>query len=141
MIALQEAQAAAPATMRLHFASGMPGLEEYRRYTLAALDDSPAYWLECDDEPGITLPVADAFAVISDYSFEIGAADVRALDLAEESDALVLVVLTLPQNGGPITANLLAPIVANRRTGAARQLILEGSGFSLRHELFGKDEG
>ena len=135
MIALQEAQAAAPATMRLHFPSGMPGLEEYRRYTLVALDGSPAYWLECDDERGITLPVADAFAVVPNYSFEIGAADVRALELSDESDALVLVVLTLPQHSGPITANLLAPIVANRNTGVARQLILEGSGHSLRHEL------
>lgn len=141
MIAIQEAQAAAPATMRFHFASGMPGLEEYRRYTLVALEDSPAFWLECDDEPGIILPVADAFAVVPDYSFEIGAADVRALDLADESEALVLTVLTLPQSDGPITVNLLAPIVANRRTGAARQLILEGSGHSLRHELNVNDEG
>lgn len=135
MIALQEAQAAAPATMRLHFPSGMPGLEEYRRYTLVALEDSPAYWLECDDEPAITLPVADAFAVVSDYSFELGAGDVRALGLEDEADALVLAVLTLPGGNGAITANLLAPIVANRRTGMARQVILEGSGFSLRHEL------
>jgi flagellar assembly factor FliW len=139
-LTLMEKREAVPARMQLLFPSGMPGLEAYHRFTLIALDDSPAYWLECDDEVAIVLPLADAFAVVPDYSFTISTADVRALALTEEADALVLVILTLPADGGAITANMFAPIVANRHNGRARQIILDGSGHSLRHPLSGKDE-
>lgn len=124
-----------PQTMSVRFVRGMPGLEQYTRFTLIALDDSPAYWLQCEDEPNIALPVADAFALAPGYSFDLPAADVRALDLDNPTDALVLAVLTVPHGPGRITANLFAPIVVNRMTWDAKQVILDGSRHSLRHPV------
>ncbi len=111
---------AVPQTIAVRFVNGMPGLESYRNYTLVAVDDGPVSWLECDDEHGIVLPVADAFAIAPDYSFELYNHDARALGIRSPSDALVLVVLTVPRGHGAVTANLFAPIVINRRTWTAR---------------------
>jgi len=96
----------------------MPGLEEYRYWTLIPIADCPLYWLQCEAEPALALPLADAPAVLPDYAFELSTADVHALDLRAAEEALVLVVLTVPADGGAITANLLAPVVANVRTRA-----------------------
>ena len=52
-----------PERLSVHFRVGMPGLEQYHDYTLVAVDDSALYWLECDDEPSIALPLAEAFTV------------------------------------------------------------------------------
>ena len=125
-----------PEEIGLRFVAGMPGLEQYSRFTLAGIDDGPVYWLQCDDEPEIALPVADAFAVTPDYAFELSTTDADALGLEHAADALVLTVLTVPAGGsGPITANLLAPVVVNRTTWLARQVILDGTRHSLRYPL------
>ncbi len=133
--------AAAPAPVRearrLRFVAGMPGLEEYRDWTLIPIEDCPLYWLQCEAEPALALPLADAPAVLPDYAFELSTADVHALDLRAAEEALVLVVLTVPADGGIITANLLAPVVVNVRTWAAKQVILDGTRYSLRHPLGG----
>jgi flagellar assembly factor FliW len=124
-----------PQEIGIHFDTGMPGLEAYRHFTLAGIDDSPVYWLQCDDEPEIALPVADAFAVAPHYTFKLSDADIHALGLRHSADALVLAVLSVPRGPGVITANLLAPIVINRNTWAARQVILDDARYSLRHPL------
>jgi flagellar assembly factor FliW len=139
MARLSGAPAAAPVreARRLRFVAGMPGLEEYRDWTLIPIEDCPLYWLQCEAEPALALPLADAPAVLPDYAFELSTADVYALDLRAAEEALVLVVLTVPADGGAITANLLAPVVVNVRTWAAKQVILDGTRYSLRHPLGG----
>ena len=133
--------AALPREISLRFVAGMPGLEGYTRYNLIGIDDSPVYWLQCEDEPEIALPVADAFAVSPRYSFTLSTADTDLLGLGHPSDSLVLVVLTVSRGAGTITANLLAPIVVNRDTWAAKQVILDGTRHSLHHPVEMIDEG
>lgn len=122
----------------LRFASGMPGLDQYTAYTLIGIEGVPVYWLRCDETAGLALPLAEAFAVDPAYSFALSDADIAALALERPEDALVFVVLTV-QRGGAITANLFAPVVVNRRTWHAKQVILDGSSYSLRHPVEGFD--
>jgi flagellar assembly factor FliW len=119
----------------VRFVAGMPGLEQYTAYTLVAIDDSPVYWLRCDDEPQIMLPVAEAFAVSPAYTFDLSEADGRDLGLTTAGDALVFVVLTLAIDCDQITANLVGPIVINRHTWFAKQVILDTGDHSLRQPL------
>lgn len=132
---------AVPQRRAVRFVAGLPGLEEYRNYTLAAIDDGPVYWLECDEQPAIALPVADAFAVAPHYTVELYTSDCRALNITDPADALLLVVLTVPRGPGQVTANLFAPIVINRREWCAKQIILDGSHHSLRHPVGAPTEG
>ena len=54
------------------------------------------------------------------------------MQLVDGDEAQILVVLTTGQTAAQATANLLAPIVVNIRTGAAAQVILSGSGLPIR---------
>lgn len=127
-----------PRETGVHFVCGMPGFEAQRAYTLVGIDGVPVYWLRCVDEPGINLPVAEAFHVDPAYSVALSNADAAALDLERIEDAFVLVVLTLRRGGG-VTANLFAPIVINRRGWRAKQVILDGSNYSLQQIVAGFD--
>lgn len=121
--------------LALRFMVAMPGLEQHTRYTLTPIDDAPVYWLTAEGEPPVALPVADAFAIDPAYSLDLSDADAAALGITHAGDALVLIVLTIATDEPSITANLLAPVVVNRRNGAARQIILESSGRALRHPV------
>lgn len=119
----------------VHFLAGMPGLEEHTEYRLIGMDGLPVFWLECEAEPEVALPVIMAAHIESGYTFELSDADAHALGLTCADDALVLATLTISQQLGTATANLFAPIVVNRRTFVAKQVILEGSKHSLRHPV------
>jgi flagellar assembly factor FliW len=129
-----------PRRIGVRFIAGMPGLEQYTHFTLIGIDDSPGYWLQCDEQPEIALPVADAFGVVPNYSFNMSDADAHVLGLRDAADALVLVVLTAPR-GGIITANLLAPVVVNRNSRVAKQVILDDARYSLRYPLASRRGG
>src|SRR4051812_21373286 len=58
---------AACSAVTVKFVHGLPGLEEYRTFTLIGVDGLPVYLLQCEEEPAVVLPVAEAFAVVSDY--------------------------------------------------------------------------
>jgi flagellar assembly factor FliW len=121
--------------LSVRFVSPMPGLEEYDRFALSSIDDSPVYWLQCVAEPAIAMPLAEASMVDRGYAFELPDQDTRALRIERPEDAQVLVVLTVGREQGAITANLMAPVVVNRRHGLARQLILDDKRYSLRHPV------
>jgi flagellar assembly factor FliW len=133
---LPQTPADLPREVGIRFIAPLPGLEGHAAYTLIGIEGVPVYWLRCDDAPGIRLPVAEAFAIEPSYSFTLSTADVIALGLEHPEDALVLVVLTI-RHGGTITANLFAPIVVNRRLWRAKQVILDGTSYSLRQPVEG----
>ena len=56
--------------------------------------------------------------------------------LRAPEDALIRCVLTLHDDPEATTANLVAPIVLNRRTRKGRQVILQGTSLSMRYPVF-----
>src|SRR5579883_1444188 len=115
----------------VHFLSGMPGLEDHTTYRLIGMDGLPVFWLECEAEPEIALPVILAAHIEPNYVFELSDTDAHALGLSRAEDALVLATLTISRQLGTATANLFAPILVNRNTLVAKQVILEGTTYSL----------
>lgn len=126
-----------PQETAVRFVVGLPGLDEFTRYSLISLDDGPVYWLQCTDEPAVGLPLVDAFTVDPTYAFDLPAADVYALGLNAPDEVMVLFVLTVPRGGGAVTANMLAPVVINRTSWTAKQVILEGAHYSIQAPVQG----
>jgi flagellar assembly factor FliW len=125
-----------PQNQLIDFPTGLVGFEQWQRFALIELPDSPVKWVQCLEEEGLSLPVIEPFLVVKDYDFEIPDADVRVLRLTRPEDAHVLVVLTIRDDPEHATANLLAPIVINRAARRGRQLVLQGDQYSLRHPVF-----
>lgn len=109
-------------------AGGLIGLPRLRRFALERGGDAtaPFHLLVNLDGTGACLVVCDAAAVWPDYAAEVRA--VAGVDAASR-------VLTIVNARGSLTTNLLAPLVVDPTTGSARQLVLEGSAWALRHPL------
>lgn len=111
---------------------GLPGLRDHRRFVLADVPGYPAMRaLVSLEDTFVRLVVADAELVDPDYPVALA----KARAALPDSEVAVAIVITLPRDGRPPTANLLAPIVIGLASRQAEQVILDGSGLAAAHEL------
>lgn len=117
----------------VHFADGLPGFPALHEFQLLPLDANPSPFglLRSEEVAGLELVVAAPAALVEDYVVELSDEHIRDLELSDARDAVVMVVLTLAAPPGVPTANLLAPVVINRRNGRAAQVVLHDSGYAV----------
>ena len=122
----------------LHFASGLPGFPDARRFVLVRLGDelSPFSVLRSLDNPtDLEFIVTHPGLFFPDYAPEVDDDTADRLELKSADDALLLVIVTVTDPVAASTANLLGPIVVNRHTRAAAQAVLGASGYNTREAL------
>jgi flagellar assembly factor FliW len=118
----------------VRFASPPPGLEPLLEFELTAVRDAPGlFTLASVERPEVRLFALDAERHLPGYSPELPDDRAAELGIASAGQALLLVVVTPAQSGS--TVNLLAPVVVNRGTGAALQLVLDDDALPVRAEL------
>jgi flagellar assembly factor FliW len=120
------------APVEVTFASGLPGFDDLRRFAVEPLGPelAPFCRLRCLDRAGVEFIVVPPGLLFPDYAVEVDDDVVARLELAAE-DAVVLTIVTLADGGRVPTANLLGPLVINRRTRAAAQVVQHGSGYEV----------
>ena len=123
----------------IEFAAGIPGFPACRRFRLEHLapELAPFCRMRSVEEPEIGFVVVAPGALFADYTVEIDEQHVVSLGLDSADDALVMVVVTL---GDPPTANLLGPIVVNRRTRAAAQVVQYQASYRAAEPLTSRSE-
>jgi flagellar assembly factor FliW len=131
----------------LHFPHGLPGFETSRQFVLRSqLTSSPFASLQSTDSADLCFLVVPVDALLADYSLWISPEDLYTLGLdgASETEALTdlicLAILTVPA-GGPITANLLAPVVVNLARNIAVQAVRADTAYSHRHAVLALQPG
>lgn len=112
---------------------GLLGFESVLHYELSAYDqETPFYWLRASSDPELAFLVMEPGLLLDDYAFDLPDEEARALDIQSPDEVLVLVILTVPEDPLQMSANLLGPLVFNRRTHLGRQLILDAQRYPLR---------
>lgn len=121
--------------------SGMVGFPDRTRFLLVRADDDPStcwFVMRCVDDPDLSFVVTHPGPFFPQYAPEIDDAAAARLGLTAETvedEAMLLVVVTVGEQIERSTANLLAPLVVNRRTREGAQVVLAGSELSLREPL------
>ena len=126
----------------LNFAEGLPGFEGRRRFALVPHHaeggdkSSPFVWLQSLEDEGLAFLAMEPHRAFPDYAPRIPRAEMEALALTDEAARPRLYTLLTVPPGDPcgITANLMAPIVANPRAGLAKQVVLADQ-YGLQHRL------
>ena len=109
----------------------MPGFPAHRQFVLVRLnDDGLLYAFTSIEDPELRFLVAPPEPFFPNYAPEIEDEVFAALNSTDPDRLLLLVVITAGVN--ETTANLLAPIVVDRDTRRAMQVILNGSGMPVR---------
>lgn len=123
---------AAGGAVVLTFARPLLGLEGSTRYAVNSLGPEwePYTSLVSLDEPALAFLVVPPGVLFEDYVIEIPEEDCTQLELEDAGDVLVLVIVRRRGLPTPVV-NLVAPIVVNRRTRMAAQVVLQESGYGL----------
>lgn len=118
----------------LTFVAPPPGLAPHVEFALDEIDGAPGlHALRAADDAGVRLFVVDAAMYVPDYAPVFSEEQLSDVGAHTAGDADVLVV-TMLDDEGPVV-NLLAPLLVNASTGAAAQVILDGTDFPLRAHL------
>lgn len=122
--------------VELRFSCGLLGFEHIKQYKLHAFPDlHPFLWLEGQGGNGLCFLVVPPSYVVEFYQIELSDEDVSFLDLSEPADAVVLNIATFHPDGS-ITVNLKGPLVYNRHTFVARQVVPKNAAaLSIKHPL------
>lgn len=121
-----------------HFADGLPAFEDEREFVILPFDDdSPYSFLQSVATPELAFLMTVPFVFFPDYEFVLEDDDMAALAIKGSEDMQIYTLVTIP--GGNIkemTANLMAPVVINKKTREAKQVVLDKSQYTTKHRLF-----
>ena len=117
--------------------AGLIGFPELKKYVLLDHDkeESPFKWLQSLDDPAIAFVLINPLLFRPDYLVEVNEAEITELELSSEEDAVISVIITMPNNPQNMTANLKAPLVFNLKNRKGRQVILNNPEYSTRHNI------
>jgi len=123
--------------VEIRFAAGLPGFPHVHLFHLEAWGPagSPYLMLRAVDDPDVGFVVVPPWVFYPDYEFDLDDASAERLGLVVADDAIVLAVVTLRERPELATLNLLGPIVMNRHTHEAAQIVLPTTVYSVRAPL------
>jgi len=120
----------------IKFPNGVPGFEEEDEFVLLAIDEEEIYHsLQSTKSKEVALIVTNPYLFFTDYEFHVDKSTQELLHIEDESDVVVLSVLTLRDPFADSTANLQAPIILNVKRNKAKQLILLDTDYETKHPL------
>ncbi|MDR1637520.1 MAG: flagellar assembly protein FliW [Treponema sp.] len=120
---------------RISFSQGLFGFESCRDYVLLDAEKEPFYWLQSLDSAETAFILINPFLFRPDYEVNISNEELSDIGIKGPEEALIFAIVTIPADGSPMTANLQGPVVINRDTRAARQVILADSRWKTRHDI------
>lgn len=116
---------------------GLYGFDQVGKFALITKeeDDVTLMWFQSADEVVPCFVVFNPFEIIDGYRPVIEASDLRALGCGKNDKLDYLVIAVVPEDVTKITVNLKSPIVLNRRTRIARQVILANKDYPIKFSL------
>ena len=127
----------------VRFADGIPAFEDEHEFVVLPYEEGTPYmFLQSMVTPELAFLMTDPFVFFPDYSFELDDENMEKLAINSMDDVLVCTLISVPRSGvADMTTNLLAPVVINRHTMQARQIVLEKTQYTTKHRLFPEKKG
>jgi flagellar assembly factor FliW len=120
---------------KITIACGLFGFESFKDYVLLDADRQPFYWLQSMDVERVAFILVNPFLFRPDYELDIGDEEMAEIGISDPQKALIFSIVTIPAEGGPMTANLQGPLVINRETRQGKQAVLTDPRWKTRHNI------
>lgn len=117
------------------FPNGLYGFQEYHKFAIIEAEYQPFFWLQSIEEPGLAFLIVDPFLIVNDYELDIDDRTLSEIGIDSPGDVVLFAIITVPADGGPVTANLQGPLVINRKNNVALQVILSDSKWTTKHNI------
>jgi flagellar assembly factor FliW len=120
---------------RITFSQGLFGFESLREYMLLDAERQPFYWLQSVDSEGVAFILINPFLFRPDYEIDVDNEELKDIGITSPEKALIFSIVTIPANGGPMTANLQGPLIINRDERRGKQAILADPRWKTKHDI------
>lgn len=118
------------------FPTPMWGFPDHREFALLPAARAGLWWLQSLSAEGTTFLLADPFVLDANYVVDIGDGECESLEIADQSDALSLVMIALPATpDDTATANFRAPMVFNVSRRFGMQIVNRDEAHELRRPV------
>ena len=120
---------------RITFPDGLYGFESLKEYILMDAERQPFYWLQSIDVEQVAFILINPFLFRPDYEMNIDNEDLNPIGITDPGKALIFSIITIPEDGSPMTANLQGPLVINRDNRLGTQAVLTDSRWKTKHDI------
>lgn len=114
---------------------GLFGFEEYSDFALVDSEYPPLLWLQSLQDSNLAFLLIDPFLISNDYEADIDDKELARIGIEDPADVVVFTIVTVPGDGGPVTANFQGPLIINKKNHLCMQAILEGSRWTTKHNI------
>jgi len=120
---------------RVSFPAGLLGFERFKDYILLDAQQKPFFYLQSIDVPDLAFILIDPFLFRPDYSLDVNDDNLGEIGLSQPDDVLVFAIVTVPGEGGAVTANLMGPLIINKQNRLGMQTVLGDSRWRVKHDI------
>ena len=125
-----------PKEQHIIFDEGILAFEEYKGYILLEEEDSPFYWLQSTDNPGLSFVLMDPLKIDKTYSPKINKQELDKIGQGKDEDYVVYVIANIPEDTTQMTVNLKAPIIINVQEKKGIQVIIDNDAYKTKYKVF-----
>jgi flagellar assembly factor FliW len=127
----------------IHMPFGMLGFSDKKQYLiLQHQENSPFFWYQSLDDPGIAFVITNPFLFMADYKIDLKAVlKEMSWDTNGENNFLELYIVVNIPRGEPqrMTGNFIGPILVNNKLNQAVQVVLSNSPYTHKFPLLKKN--
>jgi flagellar assembly factor FliW len=120
---------------KIVFPQGLFGFEAIKDYVLLDASQAPFCWLQSLENVNTAFVLISPFVFRPDYELDIVDTELTDIGIRDPKTTLVFSIVTIPPDGGPMTANLQGPLVINRQTSKGKQVILSDTRWKTKHDI------
>jgi flagellar assembly factor FliW len=117
------------------FPEGLYGFEAFKTYVLMDAEQQPYYYLQSVETQGAAFILLKPFLFRPDYEIDVDDAELAEIGISDPGKALVFSIVTVPDDGSPMTANLAGPLVINRERRIGKQIVLTDPRWKTKHDI------
>ncbi|MBF0405999.1 MAG: flagellar assembly protein FliW [Candidatus Riflebacteria bacterium] len=115
------------------FPEGLFGFSSYHNYVIFNTQDgSPFRWLQSLDDGDLAFVIIEPLNFMFSYDLEVSDDETSFLGLVNPEDAVLYVIVTIPENTADMTANLQGPLVINIQNRKGKQIISTNQKHSVK---------
>jgi len=126
---------------KINFPRGLFGFEDYCKFVLFDAEHEPFYWLQSLDEKEIAFILINPFLFRKDYEANVSDEDLSEIGIVSHDNILVFVIVTIPQDGSPMTANLQGPLIINKESMTGIQAVISDAKWKTKHDILSEMNG
>ena len=119
----------------LNFPEGLFGFELYHNYAIFDSAYSPFMWMQSLEDSNLAFLIVDPFLICSDYELDVDDKTLLKIGITSPKDVIVMSIVTIPKDGGAVTATLQGPIIINRNNKQCMQAVLNSTQWTTKFDI------